>query len=113
MIRRPPRSTLFPYTTLFRSQTKTKLGNTEVKGFVQRVCNEQLGHWFEANPTEAKQIITKASSAARARRAAQQARQLARKNPLNSTGLPGKLADCRSTEIGRASCKGTSVDLGG
>jgi DNA gyrase subunit B len=65
---------------------------------VQRVCNEQLGHWFEANPTEAKLIITKASSAARARRAAQQARQLARKNPLNSTGLPGKLADCRSTD---------------
>jgi DNA gyrase subunit B len=82
----------------FEGQTKTKLGNTEVKGFVQRVCNEQLGHWFEANPAEAKQIITKASSAARARRAAQQARQLARKNPLNSTGLPGKLADCRSTD---------------
>src|SRR5947209_18050182 len=82
----------------FEGQTKTKLGNTEVKGFVQRVCNEQIGHWFEANPTEAKQIITKASSAARARRAAQQARQLARKNPLNSTGLPGKLADCRSTD---------------
>ena len=82
----------------FEGQTKTKLGNTEVKGFVQRVCNEQIGHWFEANPAEAKQIITKASSAARARRAAQQARQLARKNPLNSTGLPGKLADCRSTD---------------
>jgi DNA gyrase subunit B len=86
----------------FEGQTKTKLGNTEVKGFVQRVCNDQLAHWFEANPTEAKQIITKASSAARARRAAQQARQLARKNPLNSTGLPGKLADCRSTDPGQS-----------
>src|SRR5947209_7238664 len=82
----------------FEGQTKTKLGNTEVKGVVQRVCNEQSGHWFESNPTEPKQIITKASSATRARRAAQQARQLARKNPLNSTGLPGKLADCRSTD---------------
>src|SRR4051794_3411064 len=54
----------------FEGQTKTKLGNTEVKGFVQRICNDQIGHWFEANPTEAKMIITKASSAARARRAA-------------------------------------------
>ncbi|KQS66861.1 DNA topoisomerase (ATP-hydrolyzing) subunit B [Modestobacter sp. Leaf380] len=82
----------------FEGQTKTKLGNTEVKGFVQKTCNEQIGHWFEANPAEAKTIITKASSAARARRAAQDARKLARKSPLNSTGLPGKLADCRSTD---------------
>ena len=82
----------------FEGQTKTKLGNTEVKGFVQRVCNEQIGHWFEANPTEAKTIITKASSAARARRAAQDARKLARKSLLSVSGLPGKLADCRSTD---------------
>ena len=82
----------------FEGQTKTKLGNTEVKGFVQRVCNEQLGHWFEANPTEAKTIINKASSAARARRAAQDARKLARKNLLSNNSLPGKLADCRSTD---------------
>jgi DNA gyrase subunit B len=82
----------------FEGQTKTKLGNTEVKGFVQRVCNEQIGHWFEANPTEAKTIINKASSAARARRAAQDARKLARKNLLSSNSLPGKLADCRSTD---------------
>ncbi|SEP12645.1 DNA topoisomerase (ATP-hydrolyzing) subunit B [Trujillonella endophytica] len=82
----------------FEGQTKTKLGNTEVKGFVQRVCNEQIGHWFEANPTEAKTIITKASSAARARRAAQDARKLARKSLLTVSGLPGKLADCRSTD---------------
>jgi DNA gyrase subunit B len=82
----------------FEGQTKTKLGNTEVKGFVQRVCNEQISHWFEANPAEAKTIITKASSAARARRAAQDARKLARKSLLSVSGLPGKLADCRSTD---------------
>jgi DNA gyrase subunit B len=82
----------------FEGQTKTKLGNTEVKGFVQKVCNDQITHWFEANPTEAKTIITKASSAARARRAAQDARKLARKNLLSNNSLPGKLADCRSTD---------------
>jgi DNA gyrase subunit B len=82
----------------FEGQTKTKLGNTEVKGFVQRVCNEQIAHWFEANPSEAKTIINKASSAARARRAAQDARKLARKNLLSNNSLPGKLADCRSTD---------------
>ncbi|MCW2634063.1 MAG: gyrB [Blastococcus sp.] len=82
----------------FEGQTKTKLGNTEVKGFVQKICNEQIGHWFEANPTEAKMIINKASSAARARRAAQDARKLARKNLLSNNSLPGKLADCRSTD---------------
>ena len=82
----------------FEGQTKTKLGNTEVKGFVQRICNEQISHWFEANPAEAKVIITKASSAARARRAAQDARKLARKNLLSVSGLPGKLSDCRSTD---------------
>ncbi|RBY92635.1 DNA topoisomerase (ATP-hydrolyzing) subunit B [Blastococcus sp. TF02A-30] len=82
----------------FEGQTKTKLGNTEVKGFVQKVCNDQIGHWFEANPTEAKTIITKAASAARARRAAQDARKLARKSLLSNNSLPGKLADCRSTD---------------
>jgi DNA gyrase subunit B len=82
----------------FEGQTKTKLGNTEVKGFVQRVCNDQISHWFEANPAEAKVIITKAASAARARRAAQDARKLARKNLLSVSGLPGKLSDCRSTD---------------
>ncbi|SDP26445.1 DNA gyrase subunit B [Klenkia soli] len=86
----------------FEGQTKTKLGNTEVKGFVQRVCNEQIGHWFEANPAEAKTIITKASSAARARRAAQDARKLARKSLLTVSGLPGKLSDCRSTDPARS-----------
>jgi DNA gyrase subunit B len=65
---------------------------------VQKACNDHLNHWFEANPTEAKTIITKASSAARARRAAQDARKLARKNLLSNNSLPGKLADCRSTD---------------
>jgi DNA gyrase subunit B len=82
----------------FEGQTKTKLGNTEVKGFVQKVCNDQISHWFEANPAEAKTVITKASSAARARRAAQDARKLARKNLLSNNSLPGKLSDCRSTD---------------
>jgi len=82
----------------FEGQTKTKLGNTEVKGFVQKICNDWLGDWLERNPSEAKLIILKASSAARARRAAQQARKLARKSAMSDFGMPGKLADCRSTD---------------
>ncbi len=82
----------------FEGQTKTKLGNTEVKGFVQKICNDWLGDWLERNPGEAKLIIGKASSAARARRAAQQARKLARKSAMSDFGMPGKLADCRSTD---------------
>ena len=82
----------------FEGQTKTKLGNSEAKSFVQKVCNEWLADWFERNPTEGRQIITKATQAARARKAAQQARKLARKNALDTMGLPGKLADCRSTD---------------
>jgi DNA gyrase subunit B len=82
----------------FEGQTKTKLGNSEAKSFVQRVCNEWLSDWFERNPGEAKTIVTKASQAARARKAAQQARKLARKNALDTMGMPGKLADCRSTD---------------
>ncbi|MDT4986206.1 MAG: gyrase subunit [Micromonosporaceae bacterium] len=83
----------------FEGQTKTKLGNTEVKGFVQRACNEWLVDWFDRNPGEAKTIITKASQAARARIAAQQARKLARRKSLLESGsMPGKLADCQSTD---------------
>ncbi len=82
----------------FEGQTKTKLGNSEAKSFIQKVCNEWLADWFERNPTEGRMIITKATSAARARKAAQQARKLARKNALDTMGLPGKLADCRSTD---------------
>jgi DNA gyrase subunit B len=83
----------------FEGQTKTKLGNTEVKSLVQRVCNEWLADWFERNPGEAKVIITKASQASRARIAAQQARKLARRKSLLESGsMPGKLADCQSTD---------------
>jgi DNA gyrase subunit B len=80
----------------FEGQTKTKLGNTEAKSFVQRICNDHLKDWFERNPGEAKSIILKASSAARARIAARQARDLTRKSLMGGTGLPGKLADCQS-----------------
>jgi DNA gyrase subunit B len=83
----------------FEGQTKTKLGNTEVKSFVQRVCNEQLTHWFEANPAEAKTVVNKAVSSAQARIAARKARELVRrKSATDLGGLPGKLADCRSTD---------------
>ncbi|GAA0450754.1 DNA gyrase subunit B [Paractinoplanes deccanensis] len=83
----------------FEGQTKTKLGNTDMKSFVQRVANEQLADWFDRNPTDAKIIITKASQAARARIAAQQARKLARRKSLLESGsMPGKLADCQSTD---------------
>jgi DNA gyrase subunit B len=83
----------------FEGQTKTKLGNTEVKGFVQRVVNDKLGAWFEQNPTEGREIIRKATAAASARIAARKARDLARnrKGLLGGGGLPGKLADCQST----------------
>src|SRR5881227_1373208 len=83
----------------FEGQTKTKLGNTDVKSFVQRVCNEWLVDWLDRNPGEAKTIITKASQAARARIAAAQARKLARRKSLLESGsMPGKLADCQSTD---------------
>ncbi|MEN3309117.1 MAG: gyrase subunit [Micromonosporaceae bacterium] len=83
----------------FEGQTKTKLGNTDMKSFVQRVCNEWLADWLERNPAEGKTIITKASQAARARIAAAQARKLARRKSLLESGsMPGKLADCQSTD---------------
>lgn len=83
----------------FEGQTKTKLGNTEAKSFVQRVCNEHLRDWLDRNPGDAKDIVTKATQAARARVAARQARDLTRrKTLLESTSLPGKLSDCQSTD---------------
>jgi DNA gyrase subunit B len=83
----------------FEGQTKTKLGNTEVKSFVQRVSNEWLADWLERNPTEAKIIVSKAVQSAQARMAARKARELVRrKSPGDIGGLPGKLADCRSTD---------------
>lgn len=83
----------------FEGQTKTKLGNTEAKGFVQRIVNDQLGAWLEQNPAEGKEIIRKAQAAATARIAARKARDLARnrKGLLGGGGLPGKLSDCQST----------------
>jgi len=82
----------------FEGQTKTKLGNTEVKGFVQRVVNDLLGDWFEKNPSEGRDIIRKAQAASQARLAARKARDMARnrKGLLSGGGLPGKLADCSS-----------------
>src|SRR4051812_34458332 len=83
----------------FEGQTKGKLGNTEAKSFVQKACNDHLRDWFDRNPGEAKEIINKASQAARARIAARQARDLTRrKSLLESTSLPGKLSDCQSTD---------------
>jgi DNA gyrase subunit B len=83
----------------FEGQTKTKLGNTEAKSFVQKACNDWIRDWFDRNPGEAKDIITKATQAARARIAARQARDLTRrKSLLESSSLPGKLADCQSTD---------------
>ena len=82
----------------FEGQTKTKLGNTAAKSFVQKVTNDHLRDWFDRNPGEAKGIIDKAQQAARARIAARHARDLTRKSAMESNGLPGKLADCQSTD---------------
>ncbi|HEU0128057.1 MAG TPA: ATP-binding protein, partial [Pseudonocardiaceae bacterium] len=79
----------------FEGQTKTKLGNTEAKSFVQKIVNDQLGEWFEKNPAEGRDVIRKSIAAATARLAARKARDLARnrKGLLGGGGLPGKLAD--------------------
>ena len=83
----------------FEGQTKTKLGNTEARSFVQQVVNSRLGDWFEQNPGEGKLIIRKGQAAALARIAARKARDAARdrKGLLGRSGLPGKLRDCQST----------------
>lgn len=83
----------------FEGQTKTKLGNTEAKAFVQKVVGDQLGDWFDRNPSQAKEIIRKAQQAATARLAARKARETARrKGLLESGGMPGKLKDCQSKD---------------
>jgi DNA gyrase subunit B len=79
----------------FEGQTKTKLGNSEIKGIVESVVNDILGHYFETNPAVVKKIVEKAIQASRAREAARKARELTRrKGALEDSGLPGKLADC-------------------
>jgi DNA gyrase subunit B len=83
----------------FEGQTKTKLGNNEVKGVVEALVNDKLADWFDRNPSHAKTIITKCVEAARARLAARKARDLARrKTALDSGSLPGKMADCQERD---------------
>jgi DNA gyrase subunit B len=79
----------------FEGQTKTKLGNPWVRGLVEQTVNQRLAEFLEENPTDAKQIVTKAVAARNARQAARKARQLSRKSALESSSLPGKLADCQ------------------
>ena len=87
----------------FEGQTKTKLGNTETKAFVQRVVNDQLGDWMARNPAQAKEIGKKAIAAATARLAARKAREATRrKSLLESGGMPGKLRDCSSKDPERS-----------
>jgi DNA gyrase subunit B len=83
----------------FEGQTKTKLGNSEVKGFVQRAMTDEFGHWLGAHPNEGKDIVRKSVQAAAARMAARKAREATRrKGLLESGGLPGKLKDCQSKD---------------
>ena len=83
----------------FEGQTKTKLGNTEIRSFVEKALNQKLPEWLERNPGDGRRIIDKATNAAKARMAARQARDLTRrKSLLDSAGLPGKLSDCSSKD---------------
>jgi DNA gyrase subunit B len=87
----------------FEGQTKTKLGNSDVRSFVQKVCHDRITHWFESNPAAAKTVVQKAASSAQARNAARKARELVRRKSAGDLGgLPGKLTDCRSNDPRRA-----------
>jgi DNA gyrase subunit B len=102
----------------FEGQTKTKLGNNSMNGLTQTAMNQALAEFFEENPAEAKAIVTKAVNAARARAAARKARETARRGAFSGAALPGKLADCSSTDPERSelylvegnSAGGTAVD---
>lgn len=83
----------------FEGQTKTKLGNSEVSGAVDKIVSEMLTNYLEENPSEAQIIVDKVVLAAKARQAAKKAREMVqRKSPMGGSGLPGKLADCSSKD---------------
>jgi DNA gyrase subunit B len=98
----------------FEGQTKTKLGNSEVRGIVESTVHEQLGTFFEENPDTAGMLVQKAAEAAKARQAAKKAKELTRrKSALDSTALPGKLSDCQSRDPEKAELFITEGDSAG